>query len=137
MPVKKNRKSLILSIEAALKREVKRQTNALEKEAVDLVLNSEKTGKVYRRNSVEHKSSAPGEPFASDTGQTIKQFDTEIRDGGLEGLFVARGKNAKRLELGTENMEPRPFARPALSNRKDAIEKGLAKALKRGIRNAG
>ena len=136
MPVKFN-KSVFASVEREVKREIFKQTEAVRTEAVNLVLNTAKTGRVYRRNSVEHQSSAPGEPFASDTGATLSQFDTELRDGGFSGAFVAKGENAARLEFGTSKMAPRPFARPALANRKDAIERGLADAVKRGVQKAG
>lgn len=136
MPVKMN-KSVWKSVEREVKREVFKQAEGIRTEAVDLVLNTAKTGRVYRRNGVEHQASAPGEPFASDTGATLSQFDTEIRDGGFTGAFVARGENAPRLEFGTPKMEPRPFARPALANRKNEIEAGLADAVKRGVRKAG
>lgn len=136
MSIKFNKK-IISWIKREVKREVYRQTEAVRTEAVDLVLNTAKTGRVYRRNSVEHQASAPGEPFASDTGATLSQFDTDFRDNGFTGVFVARGENARRLELGTQKMEPRPFARPALANRKHDIEGGLREAVRRGVRKAG
>jgi len=135
MPVKFN-KSIFASVEKEVKREIVRQTEDVVTGAVDLVFNTEKTGRVYRRNSVEHQSSAPGQPFASDTGATVSQFDSEIREGGFVGAFVARGENAARLEFGTQKMEPRPFARPSLANNKQAIEQGLKDAVARGISKA-
>lgn len=136
MVVRFNRK-IWRSVEREIKKEIVKQTEGVRKEAISLVMDTEKTGKTYRRNSVEHQASAPGEPFANDTGATLSQFDTEYRDGGLTGVFIPRGKNAVRLELGTEKMEPRPFARPALENRKEEIESGLQAAVKRGIDKAG
>ncbi len=133
MAVKYNEK-IWANIKREVRKEIFKLTEGVKKEATDLVLTSGKTGRTYRRNGVEHQASAPGEPFASDTGTTLSQFRTETRDSGFTGAFVAGGENARRLELGTSKMDARPFARPALANQKKEIEQGLKDAVKRGAR---
>ena len=46
-----------------------RGTEAVRDEAISLILNTPKNGRLYRRRGVEHLASAPGEPPASDTGR--------------------------------------------------------------------
>lgn len=61
-----------------------------------------------------NQRSAPGEPPAVQTGrlfQSIKVFPT-LEFGVV--LIVATDQKAHLLELGTRNIAPRPFMRPAL-----------------------
>jgi len=107
--------------------------------AVRLVQSGPKTGEVYTRGGVKHQASAPGEPPASDTGTLVQRSGTEYDHGRLVGAVVFRTKYAEALELGTENMEPRPFLRPSLVLTKDqgvaAVERRIAAVL--GNRSSG
>lgn len=79
----------------------------------DIVLsfNTSPDGETYRRGGIEHVASQEGYPPNVDTG-TLRAsmrwartgaFRWEISDGVEYGIF---------LELGTENMAPRPFVSP-------------------------
>jgi len=105
-------------------------TEELRNEVVSLVTNTAKTGRVYGK----HRASAPGEPFASDTGEALRQITTEYADSGLTGYVNSAVEYGAALEFGTEKMEARPYMRPALQNKKAEIEAivraELTKALK-------
>lgn len=127
---------MIANVRAELAKQVLIQTEGVRNEVITLVLETPKTGRIYTRRTVEHQASAPGEPFANDTGDTINHLKgadgIDFTDGGLTGI-VKGNENHARLEFGTRKMEPRPTMRPALANRKPNIEQGLAKAVKVGL----
>lgn len=106
-------------------------TEMVRNEAVRLVLQGSKTGKTYRRRGVTHVASAPGEPFASDTGRTVNAFATRYDFSNLTGTVVNTAANFPFLEYGTRNMEPRPSLRPALANTKGAVEGAIAAEITR------
>jgi len=73
------------------------------------------TGREYRRGSVTHRASAPGQPPAVDTGRLRASITwrrggthkTNWRDVGTNVLY------AVELEKGTSKTAPRPFMLPA------------------------
>jgi hypothetical protein len=124
-------------IMAAVKREVAKQiikeTYGVDAEAKRLILETPKTGRLYPRGDRVHQASAPGEPFASDTGNAINQIQVSFKDENLTGIVRFGAEYALALEFGTVKMAPRPVARPALANKKEAIEQGIKAAVKRGM----
>lgn len=94
---------------------VMRGIGIVEARAVQLVTQGTKTGKIYRRRGKKHQSSAPGEPFASDTGDTIKRRNITLDAAKIRAALHFHSVNAARLEHGTRKMRPRPFARRALA----------------------
>jgi hypothetical protein len=76
------------------------------------VLNTPGSGRTYKRGSVSHTASKPGDPPAPDTGAlrssiaVVQMDDDTVRVG--TGLDYGRF-----LEFGTKDIEPRPHARPA------------------------
>jgi hypothetical protein len=74
-------------------------------------------GETYKHGNVTHRASAPGDPPARDTGQLGASIGTELaRDA--DGLVERIGTNLKKgryLELGTRDIEPRPYLRPGLA----------------------
>jgi hypothetical protein len=85
--------------------------------AVKRSLHQAGTGRVYGH----HTASAPGQPPATDTGRLAASIVEELgRDE--HGLVERIGTDvdyALPLELGTRNMEPRPFLRPGLQAARD------------------
>ena len=95
-----------------------------------------RTGVVYtkgKNGTIKHQASAPGESPATDTGRLRQSATHEtVR---VEGDMVIGGAGvsapyAVALELGTENMEPRPFigrlsAEPHISNIRKAAKGAL------------
>ena len=101
------------------------------------ILSGQKSGRIYRRRTVVHRASAPGEAPASDTGRLVNSINTYLNRlaGGLEAVVVAgRGlaKYAQMLEFGTRKIAPRPFMAPALEKNKSWI----ANRLREGMRKA-
>lgn len=65
---------------------------------------------------VPHRASAPGDPPATDTGRLLNSVAHTVgSDGaGPYAHIEARTNYSLYLELGTRDMAPRPFLRPAL-----------------------
>lgn len=113
-------------VEQAAMRGVARWLGMLDQRWVDLVVNSSKSGRVYRRRGVSHQASAPGEPPASDTGSLVASRAQELDPQRLAGRFKIMSRHALPLELGTRNMEPRPHARRALAETREDGEAAVA-----------
>jgi HK97 gp10 family phage protein len=121
-------------IRANVMRAVIRGTESVRNEAIDLILSTAKTGRVYTRRGVDHHASAPGEPPASDTGRLIGSLVTEYDEANLTGRVRAAAEHAMPLELGTEKMEPRPFLRPAAANKQAEIEADIAAEVSKALK---
>ena len=117
MTVKWNGASVLAKVRAATLTRVVRGTEAIREEATSLMLNSPRSGRVYGR----HKASGPGEPPAPDTGNLIRNIQTSVDAQKLMGNVNFGTGYSQALEYGTFKMAPRPFARPAVENKKQAI----------------
>jgi HK97 gp10 family phage protein len=122
--------AILAQVRAAAMRGVVRGTEGVLEEGTSLILDGPKTGRIYRRGGVSHQASAPGEAPASDSGRLVQSGRTEFDQNDLSGTAQWSTAYAEALEHGNENMEPRPFARPALANRKDEIADDIASAIK-------
>lgn len=73
-------------------------------------------GRTYIRRGRVHVASAPGEPFATDTGRLRSSItsDLGVDEQGLVARVGSDVEYAPFVELGTSRMEARPFLRPAL-----------------------
>lgn len=125
--------AILSRVRAAAMRGVIRGTENLRTECIRLVLETAKTGKVYRRRGVEHRASAPGEPWASDTGATLAKIDTRYDQAGLAGAVNFGAAHSPALEYGTAKMEPRPVARPAVENKRKDIEADIADEVRKEL----
>lgn len=117
--------------ELAVMRAIIRTTESVRNEAISLILNSRKTGRMYRRRGVFHQASAPGEPFASDTGRAVNSIETRYDFEKLTGTVVASDPKFPYLEFGTQKMEPRPSLRPALASKGSELAKNITLELGR------
>lgn len=100
-------------------------TESVIEEGNSMIMDGQKTGRIYRRRGVEHQASAPGEAPASDTGRLVQSAHTEYEPADLSGEAIWSRDYAEELEFGTSKMAPRPYARPALANKKDEITAGI------------
>ncbi|MGJ3241166.1 MAG: hypothetical protein ACFE0Q_20820 [Anaerolineae bacterium] len=75
------------------------------------MVNSPATGITYRRRSVEHTSSSPGNPPRPDTGELMGSI-THRQTGDLEQTIHDQVEYGVYQELGTEFIEARPFMSP-------------------------
>lgn len=136
MAVKWNR-AIWSNVRNEVRKQIAIETEAVKTEAISLIFDTPKTGRVYTRGSIVHQASAPGEPFANDTGNAVAHITTRFEDDYLTGIVNAGAEYAAFLELGTAKMAPRPVFRPALANREKDIRKNIAKAVRRGINISG
>jgi hypothetical protein len=92
-----------------------------------LVQRGPATGRVYRKynpnriHQASRGSSVSGEGNeapATDTGELVASIGTNVRDADLVVEIYASAVHARPLEYGTENINPRPFMRRALSEKR-------------------
>lgn len=134
MTVEWNGAAVLERVRKAAMRGVIRGTEGVLEEATSLILETPKTGRAYRRRGVTHQASAPGEPFASDTGATVQSGRTEYDQATLSGTARWSTAQAEALEYGTQKMAPRSFARPALANRTDEIESDIVDEIRNALK---
>ena len=136
MSVDWNASAALRAIHDAVNTGVYRGIERIRGEALDLIYNTPKTGRIYRRRiyrrrGVEHQASAPGEPPAVWTGRLAGSARS---DSGGDNVVTEYDRNqfvgrltfatyyAAFLEFGTQTMEPRPFLRPAVTNTRGEVE---------------
>lgn len=129
MAVDWNAQAVVALIRKGAMRGVVRAITLVETEAVRLIMHTPKTGRIYRRRGVEHQASAPGEPFANDTGRLLNSRTIEPDAQDLSASLVFRTEYAAALEYGTRTMEPRPYAMPAAMNKAEAARDAIAQEI--------
>jgi hypothetical protein len=130
-----NAPAIVAKVRAGALKGVGQAIGIVEKRAVYLITQTAKTGRTYRRRGVKHQSSAPGEPFASWTGDTLNRRDITIDAAALRATLHFRSLNAGRLEHGTKKMMPRPFARRALAETRQQCEDAIIGAIIQELRS--
>lgn len=89
-----------------------------------------RNGSFYRRRSIIHQASSPGEYPKTDTGRLVSSINVEVNNNAA---FVGSNlQYAAYLEQGTIYMEPRPWLYRSYRENIDKIE-GLYNA---AIRNS-
>lgn len=114
----KGTKELVVSISALV-----------QSDAIKSIQRGTKTGRVYKRGSVEHQASAPGEAPATDTGALVSS--THRVDGELVAAVGTGLEYGRDLEFGTKKMKARPWLFPALESARPAWERGLRDLMKK------
>ena len=112
---------------------VKKTAFDIETDAKLSIMTGPKTGRTYKRGKGEHQASAPGEPPATDYGNLVNGISTEHKKK-LESWVVSAADYSLDLELGTENMEARPFMKPAVEQNEKPFFRACAKAVRDGAR---
>lgn len=124
--------------EKGLQALVARTAIRVQVDAVRSIQRGPKTGRVYRRGSVTHRASAPGQPPATDTGALASSVARV--DGKLEAAVGTGLEYGKHLEFGTSTIKARPWLIPALEKNREFFREGvkklLEKAAKDGVRQA-
>ena len=125
-------------VEALIHAEVQR---ILSEEPIEIVndvrsqMNEPKSGRIYKRRSVEHRASAPGQAPAIDTGALVNSLIwNKLGTTGAEVIEGVEGKNyAHALEFGRpeHNLAPRPHMKPAANRAKQRITKSFRELAKR------
>jgi HK97 gp10 family phage protein len=120
------------AVASELKKALLASAKKVEGEAKRSIASGGKTGRIYKRRTVTHQASAPGEAPATDTGRLINSLHSS--QSGSESVVVAGGgavKYAPMLEFGTRTIAARPFMFPALEKSKAWITERLAAAVRK------
>lgn len=134
MTVNLDQSAIMDAMRRAAARGVLRGTELVRNEMISLIVNTPKSGRTYRRRGVEHQASAPGEPPASDTGRLVQSIRTTYAEDGLVGTVEASTAYAAPLEYGTQRMDPRPFARPAIANKREEVVAVIEREVSAAVR---
>lgn len=104
---------------------VGRAGNLVRNTAVESIAQGAKSGVVYElyKPRRTHKSSAAGEPPATDTGYLVNHIFLNIDMEGLGASVESTAEYSAFLEFGTSKMAARPFLQPALEENKPKIRK--------------
>ena len=89
-----------------------------------------------RRGSVSgknHVPSRPGEPPNQDTGVLAGNIEA-LQEGPLRAVASSNAPYSQPLEFGTSKMAARPFMRPAAAKVKPKVQKLVAQAVSKAIR---
>jgi hypothetical protein len=121
MSVKWYAPAYVERVRGATMRGVVTAIGIVERHAVHLIVSPPKTGRIYRRRGVEHQASAPGQAPATDTGGLAAGRRIQLDTRALRARLIFTKKAAWWLEHGTRKMEPRPFARRALYEKRRAV----------------
>ena len=91
-----------------------------------------KTGRVYKRRSVSHQASAPGEYPATDAGRLASSVWMNLSTPQhLEGSVGTNILYGPHLEFGTSRMAARPWLMPSLEKARAKVEGSLRSRLER------
>lgn len=129
-----NSKAMLRKWETGIEKAITLATLELEKEARRLTSLKVGVAKTNYGNAVGHRS-RPGEPPYIETGTLTKSISHET---GKDGTYFYGRVGTKHdygwfLEVGTRNMAPRPWLRPALDNTTPRIRALLGKAFRASI----
>ena len=89
-----------------------------------------KTGQTYRRRTITHRASAPGEAPATDTARLKASVRARFFTGGLSAEIGTNVGYGRMLEFGTRNIAPRPWLNPAFEAERDNYINKLRDALR-------
>jgi hypothetical protein len=98
-------------------------------------MNKPHSGRIYKRRTVEHRASAPGEAPAIDTGALVNSLEI-VHSGPMKSALQSNQPQALALELGRPeaNLLPRPYMTPAAEKSVKRIKKRL-KVMKGKVQN--
>lgn len=89
-----------------------------------------KTGRIYRRGTVEHRASAPGQAPAPRHGGRLVSSIYFKRIGKYTAAIGSPLDYAQYLEFGTMEMEPRPSWIPAAEKNAPRLEKRFLRIIR-------
>lgn len=126
--------AVVAALRQAAFRGVVRGTEAVKTRMVERIQQPPKSGRIYRRNTVEHQASAPGESPASDTGRLVESITTSYDAPNITGYVNVATEYAEALEFGTPRIAPRPYARVSLAEKTEEIRAGIAQEIASALR---
>ena len=79
------------------------------------------SGRLYRRGRRVYTASAPGQPPARYTGNLMRSMKGRPSRRGYALVVSALAPHSALLELGSRNVEPRPYFEPTFADRELVI----------------
>lgn len=129
-------KALPAEAERALDATISELSLTVKRDIVRSMQRGPKTGRLYRRRSVNHRASREGQAPAVDTGALVSSI-TVAKSGRRRARVYSRLKYAAFLESGTRRMGARPAWTPARRAAERAAQRVLEKRLASIIRGRG
>lgn len=131
MPMKWNGAEVMQKVRAGAMRGVMRGTERVHDLGTRKIMDPPKTGKKWP--GLPNQSSAPGESPATQSGRLQQSGSTRYNEPALTGTAEWTVAHAMPLEVGTEDMAARPFARPALAESVEGIEADVAEEIRKAL----
>lgn len=129
--VEKQLKRVESEISKNVTQAIYRAASLVQAEAIRGIQRGKKTGRIYKRRSVQHRASAPGEYPASDTGRLAGSI--RINRGVLQadiGSDVIYAKYLEPDEASDEGkLKPRPFLEPSYKKNEEKINQLIDEAI--------
>lgn len=130
MTVSWNGQQVLAAVRGATVTGLQRGVEAVHAEATSLILSTPKSGRWYGK----HQASAPGEPFASDTGDLLNSATTSVDPANLTANLNFSSDHALVMEYGSAKVSPRSYARPALAAKQGEIVADIASEIGKALR---
>lgn len=110
---------------------VMRGTERVHDLATRKIMDPPKTGK--KHPGLPNQSSAPGEAPATQSGRLQQSGRTHYDVASLTGTAEWATEYALRLEVGDDEFDARPFARPSLAESVEGIEADVADEIRKAL----
>lgn len=104
--------------------------------AKEKIQGGSRSGRVYRRRSVSHQASAPGEFPKTDKGQLVSSLFFSVATNKLSARWGTALAYGRYLEFGTGTMLSRPWMRPTFQANHAAISVSVVTEVRAAIRKA-
>jgi HK97 gp10 family phage protein len=108
---------------------IKRIATEIRNTAVTKISHGTRHGKVYKRRTIVHQASAPGEYPKTDTGRLVSSIRTDFKY--LEADIGSDVNYSQYLETGSRNMKPRPWLQPSFDANEKKFQDSIDDALRR------
>lgn len=131
MAVKWNGDEVMAKVRQGAMRGIMRGTERVHDLGTRKIMDPPKTGKHHR--GLPNRSSAPGESPATQSGRLQQSGSTRYDEPTLTGTAAWTTDYAMPLEVGTEHIEPRPYARPSLAESVDGITEDVSDEIRKAL----
>ena len=125
-------KELLIVAQQSLARDLA----AMDTDAKKMIQGGSRSGKTYKRKSITHQASAPGELPKTDRGELVAGFFFDIKKtaGKVFGKLSNRAKHAEHLEFKLAQDGGRPFMRPIFQKWAPRVQRNVSKAVKEELK---
>ena len=130
--LKRKFKGMEREIDDAAEKAIKITAVNMRSEVVKAIHSGPATGRTYKRGSVAHTASAPGEAPMTDTGRLAGSVFMDIKP--KVATIGSKLAYAAVLEYGSRKMKPRPVWTPAVERARVAMPKLLNKLVEKAVK---